>query len=203
MTVKKERMGKKLGWKKERVVKKARLVNHNAVRKKMVFKERAMKKKIINKDPAQRRLMEKERKAARKVRLIAHEKTRKARRQARLQRFKIRKMRHNVVKRVEAHETTATKVIKQYAHKLGIKTHKTVHFNVKKKKHNKALNKATAGKYVELHHANAIDVQDAKDAFAPNQAQRAASTAVEEVDAAVPEEEEHYMSPAEARDVLG
>merc|ERR1712100_282841 len=144
------------------------------------MKEHAVKKKILSKDPAQKRLKEKERKSARRVRAIGKRLGRKQRRLNRIQSFKVKQLRRSTVKRLRHHEHSASKLLKQYAHKMGIRTIPTVHFRA----HQKKAKKSPEDKYVPLHYSTATMVKETREAFSPHQAHHDASTAVKHVMAA-------------------
>jgi len=99
---------------------------------------------------------------------------------------------------VKKHEKAVSKLVKEYAHRVGIKTVPTVHFRKANRKNKANRNKTTKQsaneKYVPLHYATQEMVKETKEAFSPHQAHHDASVAVEHVMAAEPIQEESEAS---------
>merc|ERR1711935_418269 len=127
--------------------KKAAKVKMMAKTEKLRTKESMLKKKRLLEDPANKRLRHQQRQASRQGRMTTTHLTRVTRRMNRAAKYHVRTMRRHVVDQIDAQEALASKVVKQYAKKLGIKTRPTVHFDLPDLKRIKAsASKKTAKK---------------------------------------------------------
>merc|ERR1711871_1290557 len=136
-------------------------------------------------DPAAKKLRKQERSAARAVRVTTQHLSRVTRRMNRRAKYAIRQMRAHVVDRIRKQEDAASKAVKQYAKKHGIKTVPVVHFHLPDD-----LDNSKDGDdkdddddipYVPLKYSNEQMVDTARAAFPVGAASEAASAAVTEV----------------------
>merc|ERR1712159_798471 len=144
----------------------------------MRTQENLVKKRRVLKDPAQKRLRKQQRRASREVRATTQHLTRVARRMNRAAKYNIRQMRAHVVERIHEQEKLAAQVVKKKAAQLGFKTSPEVHFKLDMPGDSKKPKMPES--YVPIKYANKELVQDAKAAFSPGDANKAASASVEE-----------------------
>lgn len=108
------------------------------------------------------------------------------RRKYRLHKYDLRQQRKQVLQRIRQQEMLASKVMKRYANKYGIKTPKTVHFRPFKNVKDWGKSLATVPKknigpntkYMPVTMATHEMVRDSKSAFQEGEAREAASEAV-------------------------
>jgi len=177
---------------KEKATKKTAKVKFQAKQDKMRTAENMQKQKRVLKDPAAKKLRKQERSAARAVRVTTQHLSRVTRRMNRRAKYAIRQMRAHVVDRIREQEDVASKTVKQYAKKHGIKTVPVVHFHLPdalndskdeddKDDDDKDDDKDDDDTYVPLRYSNEQMVDAARAAFPAGAASEAASAAATEV----------------------
>jgi len=126
----KVRLEEKLGWKVEKTHKKIQAVRMRAKVSLVKTKEQTRKKVHLLRNPMGKKLQHLERVSARRVRAQNKHIRRHMRNLYRKKRKKIRAQRRAVNLHIQAQQQTTSKVMHQYAAKLGIKTEPTLHFKV-------------------------------------------------------------------------